>query len=1482
MADDSNTSEEIKPKKPVREFQIYDSFSSNDESDDPDEPNKFVMHFFGRTLDDKSVYCKVLNYTPFFYIRIPHYNIKKDMVEYIVTAIKERVSSYNKMNETLIEYDLCKKKLPYGFNDNKRFNLIRLIFNNSDGMKKYFNACRNNEFSLPKVSLKRKIKFETFEANFVPHIKCCHIQNIELSGWVRTSKYKQIKSEGLKESTCDIELNVDWTNLEGFTSNEMAPFKIASFDGEMYCHKISDSVPVPSDKKNVILQIGITYSRWDSKSCYKKFITVLNEHEKFDEDTIMTQSSKEKNLLKKFYAELVNEDCDFIVGYNIFGFDEEYLAVRSMLHGMATKRVEPKFYGSKEMMTYYDLNVQFSKLKRFQTYFQYQKLSSSAIGNSEMGYFVTPGMIHIDLMKYLQRNVNMESYSLDSVSQTFIRGEVGKIEEYQGQYKIYCLDKTIDVKVNDYINIELKQSFVAYNLDKKFKVTFIGSETFEYEKFDMTKNEYVNETCDGSVIFVEDAGIDLTDKINFRKHQVSWTQGKDDVNHKEIFASYQGTPTERGRIAKYCIKDCELVSLLLKKLEIIVNNIQMSNVTHVPFSFLIFRGQGIKIYSLVLKNFAKRGYTFPVLQRKHIDENDEDYEEQMEKLKELEWYEGAIVLDPIPGVYYDPWSTLDYASLYPSSIIHKNISHETIVLDEQYLNLPDYIYYDAEYKEKDGTIIKRKFLRPKDGSDEDKLGNIPLILSNLLKNRKAVKNEMKNEKDEFRKAVLDGKQLALKMTANSLYGQLGAGVSQIYFKDLAACTTSTGREMLMFAKKYSEELFMPILNALRWGDQKTKDFLIETEILKSIRSDPKKMEKIGKTLKYIFDVSEKYKLTYVPIVRYGDSVTGNTPIYFGGRFVEINKIKNKSKKWYDYGDGKEAFDLQKEKVNAWSENGTTKINRIIRHKTNKKIYRIVTPTGFVDVTEDHSLVDKNKNKIKPEECVVKETELLRNYPDTSSVRMCFHNLTDKTEYKRSSQLEAQQLYYYLKSLYYNVYVKVNKENPEEYIVYSDSLNNEQKNVVTEIYDVSDYYYKDQDEIMVYDLETENHHFQAGVGDIIVHNTDSVFTEWGFYQNSVELNRKDSQEIWEYIIRFGRKLLGLFITGEEKQKWKHAFKCIYKNVPHLKFANLEYGTDHMINVLKEFMEEMYLPWLWTLQECYHKSKLHFWKLVNEWSQYIVYKLGLTFYKRPYSYCKHMIFYFVKNIMKKYIFQPYVKLIDGNRVICVKVFESPGKMEDFEKLNLAIKVGVICGEVIKSRLPFPHDLEYEKSFCPFLILSKKKYAGHKFEFDPLDYVLNVMGIELKRRDNPPIVKEVCGGLVDLLFKNVSNEELIDYVNNILKDIRNGKYDEKYFIFSKKLKALENYKEPSKIGHAVLAQRIGERDKGNKPQPGDRIQFCFIKKENYKLLGEIMETPDYIRSNDHVKLDYERYITNQIKEPVLRFLKLRIANCQEFLKF
>jgi hypothetical protein len=63
---------------------------------------------------------------------------------------------------------------------------------------------------------------------------------------------------------------------------------------------------------------------------------------------------------------------------------------------------------------------------------------------------------------------------------------------------------------------------------------------------------------------------------------------------------------------------------------------------------------------------------------------------------------------------------------------------------------------------------------------------------------------------------------------------------------------------------------------------------------------------------------------------------------------------------------------------VWTSSGWKKLIRVIKHYTNKKIYRIRTKLGIVDVTEDHSLLNENKKEIKPENLKINVDKLLHH------------------------------------------------------------------------------------------------------------------------------------------------------------------------------------------------------------------------------------------------------------------------------------------------------------------------------------------------------------------------------------------------------------------------------------------------------------------------------------------------------------------------
>jgi DNA gyrase/topoisomerase IV subunit B len=372
---------------------------------------------------------------------------------------------------------------------------------------------------------------------------------------------------------------------------------------------------------------------------------------------------------------------------------------------------------------------------------------------------------------------------------------------------------------------------------------------------------------------------------------------------------------------------------------------------------------------------------------------------------------------------------------------------------------------------------------------------------------------------------------------------------------------------------------------------------------------------INKILGLAQGMKDIAKLRYgkIMIMADQDSVKGDTPLLLrkDGKIV-IKNIEDMysaspSQRFAGYSASPSQLEFEgivtekeysKSDYEVWSELGWTKIKHVMRHNTTKQIYRVLTHTGCVDVTEDHSLLDHNAEKIKPTECKV-GTELLHSFPGfedlgvedfitpeeawvmglfcadgncgfgedkqktnnwvisncnlellekakniltdiyedcfeiyedsfgvnrlsllrTKTVnkyiiekyrKMCYYkkwkyihpDILNSTKEVRQSfydgyyegdgkkamdvngKITSQCLYFLSKSLGYNISINHNHKKDKVYSMtcskgkYQKSPTNIKKIIPLGI--ANDY---------VYDLETENHHFQGGVGEIILHNTD---------------------------------------------------------------------------------------------------------------------------------------------------------------------------------------------------------------------------------------------------------------------------------------------------------------------------------------------------------------------------------------------------------
>jgi DNA polymerase elongation subunit (family B) len=527
-----------------------------------------------------------------------------------------------------------------------------------------------------------------------------------------------------------------------------------------------------------------------------------------------------------------------------------------------------------------------------------------------------------------------------------------------------------------------------------------------------------------------------------------------DMPVREIFGRFaEGDPVRLGEVAEYCLKDTELPHRIADRLCLIPNLLEMAKATWVPLSYLSERGQQIKVYSQIVRKARELGFMVPTFR---VDRNAPPTGDDS--------YQGATVLEAQTGAYYSPITALDFASLYPSVMRAHNLCYSTLVMDKKYLDIPGVAY------ETYGPHVFAQSVP----------SLLPIILNELATFRKKAKKDMAAAEGTPLEAVYNGRQLAYKISMNSVYGFTGATKGMLPLVAIASTVTMRGRQMIDETKTYVEENFPGA--HVRYGDSVPA----YTPIL--VRKDGIVY------VQRIFEIGDfEYKKGFVvPETSY-----------------PANDVWTwKDNKWSSYeGFLKQGTDKQQKELSeweAWTHLGWRPIRRVIRHKCKKKIYEVVTRSGIVEVTEDHSLLDVNLNEIKPTD--LKNGQLLcHGFPDvTNSVyhpsvfdpNYMFTDMADVESRHRTKTvslrngLSSQLKYVNLRRL--GLDPKMTRISRGFCGSWGAKKQQEMRSLVqVKEVDLNDHSINEY----VYDIETDAGTFQAGVGQMIVKNTDSVMVEF---------------------------------------------------------------------------------------------------------------------------------------------------------------------------------------------------------------------------------------------------------------------------------------------------------------------------------------------------------------------------------------------------
>ena len=761
-----------------------------DDDSDPDvslgKPNTnktqcmMTIHLFGMTADGESLRCDVEGFRPFLYVKVPP---TLDINQFRELLGREAPAS--------MSVERVKRKELYGFTADEEFTFFKLSVANM----KDFRAVKNlllNDHQEPIFTISKKsAPLPVYESGLDPLLRFFHVRDVAPCGWVSVDA----SNDGFDDETGIRVISCSWEDVspELKPPKPAAPFKTLFWDLE--CYSRSGDFPVAKPDRgggDPIIQIGCVLK--DSDGQIQKTIFVLDTCDDIPGATVK-HFSTEKEMLLSWFEWLIETNPDVWVGYNIFGFDERYLWQRAEVLKLT-------------------MDESLQKMSRLfghggRVSLQEKRLASSAMGDNFLHTLSLQGRLQIDLFHVVKRGYQLPSYKLDEVTKYFMSGKLKAVAHNE--------DGSWQIKTSGTGNARIGRAIVLLDetgdeLTDKLPITDVG-------------DGFIKVIPSGA-----DAELD-TDLA------VKWVIVKDDVSPADIFRLHRGSSADRATIAAYCIQDCDLTMDLYNKLETFNNAMCMANVCSVPVTMIFTRGQGVKIESLIFKfcntaNMTIITQTSPPFNYVAPEGSDQEAQDS---------YEGAIVLDPTPGFYTkSPIGVCDFASLYPSTIESENISYDSLLWSKDYgldgNEQKTVSYGDIAKYQKAGEAMGCRWIDisfdiwkpdPQDfrkNPKKLKMGTrvcryaqypgtrkavLPRIVQGLLAARAAKRAEIKKESDPFRKALLDAEQLAYKLTANSLYGQLGSGVFKVRLQNLAASVTAYGRKQIMFAKAAIEKFYGP-------------------------------------------------------------------------------------------------------------------------------------------------------------------------------------------------------------------------------------------------------------------------------------------------------------------------------------------------------------------------------------------------------------------------------------------------------------------------------------------------------------------------------------------------------------------------------------------------------------------------------------------------------------------------------------------------
>jgi DNA polymerase elongation subunit (family B) len=679
------------------EFEVIEWHAQDESLEDDDDDNEvkesckdlYTIRCFGVTEEGVSVTCKITDFTPFYYVKVDN-SFNKVKLSRFLRHVEESWQLQKKVededgNNCWVKYyndcllkekcGIVKKKDLYGFTNGEEYTFIRLVFSTNIAMNKSKYIFKK-AISIEGIN-KDPVKYKLYESNFEPFMRFCHIKDIRMAGWIKLPGKKYVLTDS--EATTQVETQIQWKNVISLPSKTaIGNFLQASWDIETYSFDGSFPIPDLKNKKamssdieelypNVIYQLATTFKYYlDKKTLVKHLLTLKKCNPiPMGEDNIpviVEECKNERELILRWVELISHMDPDILYTYNGDTFDCMYIYERAKLYKI-DKIVEGKL----------------SRVNHIPTTIKKETFSSSAYGDSDFMRFYIPGRLNYDLLIHYKRGMKKyPSYKLDFISNEILKegkhevtakeifsyyrqGEPEQIAHI-GRYCIQdteLLQKLVDKQLILITIIQLANvTFVPIGfLTTRGQTIKVFSQILRKARMMNFLVPHTNFNEDSYPIHVKCSSVlelDIGDIGEYVEINCGKSQGHSPKNKRDTIVN--------GKISEI-ISDTEFV--VLSDVEI----------THDYFNV---KGK--------LRFGSKRDF---LVSRIYSGEDLVD-----------DSFTGATVLEAKSGMYTENIAVLDFASLYPTIMISRNLCYSTFVMDDKYKNLPGVKYETMAWDDK--------------------------------------------------------------------------------------------------------------------------------------------------------------------------------------------------------------------------------------------------------------------------------------------------------------------------------------------------------------------------------------------------------------------------------------------------------------------------------------------------------------------------------------------------------------------------------------------------------------------------------------------------------------------------------------------------------------------------------------------------------------------------------------------------------------